>query len=147
MHQGPHALRHACATHLLSQGLPIKEIGFSLHPDGIIALSMTLAMLALTRGRAFQAGVCAAVVMCAKLPLLLLAATLDLKNAMHRKAMFFCALIIAAAYLPFLFPDPAQPFAEQTHHLSQGQGRHTPVELCCLAHHRSSFRLAPPSCS
>jgi integrase/recombinase XerD len=27
VHQGPHALRHACATHLLSQGLPIKEIG------------------------------------------------------------------------------------------------------------------------
>jgi integrase/recombinase XerD len=26
-HHGPHALRHACATHLLSQGLPIKEIG------------------------------------------------------------------------------------------------------------------------
>ncbi len=27
VHQGPHALRHACATHLLSQGLSIKEIG------------------------------------------------------------------------------------------------------------------------
>jgi integrase len=27
VHQGPHALRHACATRLLSQGLPIKEIG------------------------------------------------------------------------------------------------------------------------
>ena len=27
VHQGPHALRHACATHLLSQGLPMKEIG------------------------------------------------------------------------------------------------------------------------
>ena len=27
VHQGPHALRHACATHLLSQGLPLKEIG------------------------------------------------------------------------------------------------------------------------
>ena len=26
-HHGPHALRHACATHLLSQGLSIKEIG------------------------------------------------------------------------------------------------------------------------
>lgn len=24
---GPHALRHACATHLLSQGLSLKEIG------------------------------------------------------------------------------------------------------------------------
>lgn len=26
-HQGPHALRHACATHLLNQGLSMKEIG------------------------------------------------------------------------------------------------------------------------
>jgi integrase/recombinase XerD len=26
-HFGPHALRHACATHLLSQGLSLKEIG------------------------------------------------------------------------------------------------------------------------
>jgi integrase/recombinase XerD len=27
VHQGPHALRHACATHLLSQGLPLQDIG------------------------------------------------------------------------------------------------------------------------
>jgi site-specific recombinase XerD len=26
-HRGPHALRHACATHLLAQGLTMKEIG------------------------------------------------------------------------------------------------------------------------
>lgn len=108
-------LRAGCACWLVLlyvvNPMAVKEIGFSLHPDGIIALSMTLAMLALARGRAFQAGVCAAVVMCAKLPLLLLAATLDLKNATHRKAMVFCALIIATAYLPFLVPDPAQPFA------------------------------------
>jgi site-specific recombinase XerD len=26
-HPGPHALRHACATHLLGQGLSLKEIG------------------------------------------------------------------------------------------------------------------------
>jgi site-specific recombinase XerD len=26
-HRGPHSLRHACATHLLSQGLSLKEIG------------------------------------------------------------------------------------------------------------------------
>jgi integrase/recombinase XerD len=25
--QGPHSLRHACATRLLTQGLPLKEIG------------------------------------------------------------------------------------------------------------------------
>lgn len=34
-HQGPHALRHACATHLLNQGLSMKEIGDHLghrHP-------------------------------------------------------------------------------------------------------------------
>ena len=26
-HHGPHSLRHACATHLLAQGLSLKEIG------------------------------------------------------------------------------------------------------------------------
>jgi site-specific recombinase XerD len=26
-HQGPHALRHACATRLLARGLSMKEIG------------------------------------------------------------------------------------------------------------------------
>jgi hypothetical protein len=26
-HYGPHALRHACATHLLAQGLSLKQIG------------------------------------------------------------------------------------------------------------------------
>jgi site-specific recombinase XerD len=35
-HYGPHALRHACASHLLSQGLSLNEIGDHLghhHPD------------------------------------------------------------------------------------------------------------------
>jgi len=35
-HHGPHSLRHACATHLLSQGLSMKEIGDHLghrNPD------------------------------------------------------------------------------------------------------------------
>lgn len=35
-HCGPHSLRHACATHLLNQGLSLKEIGDHLghrHPD------------------------------------------------------------------------------------------------------------------
>lgn len=35
-HHGPHALRHACAAHLVSQGLSLKEIGDHLghrHPD------------------------------------------------------------------------------------------------------------------
>jgi site-specific recombinase XerD len=26
-HQGPHALRHACATHLLKQGFTLQQIG------------------------------------------------------------------------------------------------------------------------
>jgi integrase/recombinase XerD len=33
-HQGPHALRHACATHLLAEGLSLKQIGDHLgHSD------------------------------------------------------------------------------------------------------------------
>lgn len=33
-HHGPHALRHACATHLLAEGLSLKEIGDHLgHSD------------------------------------------------------------------------------------------------------------------
>ena len=27
MHRGPHALRHACAGHLVAEGLSLKEIG------------------------------------------------------------------------------------------------------------------------
>jgi site-specific recombinase XerD len=33
-HYGPHALRHACASHLLAEGLSLKEIGDHLgHAD------------------------------------------------------------------------------------------------------------------
>lgn len=33
-HHGPHSLRHACASHLLRQGLSLKEIGDHLgHRD------------------------------------------------------------------------------------------------------------------
>ena len=35
-HYGPHALRHACATHLINEGLSLKEVGDHLghrHPD------------------------------------------------------------------------------------------------------------------
>ncbi len=41
-HHGPHALRHACATHLLSQGLSLNEIGDYLghrHPDATGAIA------------------------------------------------------------------------------------------------------------
>lgn len=111
-------LRAGCAHWLVLlyvvNPMVVKEIGFSMHPDGVIALAMTLALLALptlARARPFQAGICAAVVVCAKLPLVLLAATLNLKNTAHRKAMLYCALIVFGAYLPFLVPDPTQPFA------------------------------------
>jgi site-specific recombinase XerD len=33
-HHGPHTLRHACATHLLAEGLSLKQIGDQLgHQD------------------------------------------------------------------------------------------------------------------
>ncbi len=36
-HKGPHALRHACAMHLISQGLSLKEIGDHLGHDSTCA--------------------------------------------------------------------------------------------------------------
>ena len=90
--------------------LAIKEIGFSLHPDGVIALWLTLALFSLQRGRVLRAALYAAAVVCAKLPLLLLAATLNLKNPLHRRMAAWCLLLSVCTYLPFLFPDPALPF-------------------------------------
>lgn len=90
--------------------LAIKEIGFSLHPDGLIALGLTLATLALHRQQRLLAAACVALVACAKLPLLLLGAALNVESRLHRQVMLGGALIALCAYLPFLFPDPAQPF-------------------------------------
>ncbi len=144
--------------------LPIKEIGFSLHPDGVIALALTLALVSLHRGRGLReaeianipfltalagalrrcsslvwlatrrserlalhpastakngtllisaslsAAACVAAVVCAKLPLVLLASALDVRSALHRQVLLGGALIALGAYLPFLYPDPVQPF-------------------------------------
>lgn len=40
MHRGPHALRHACATHLLARGLTLKEIGDHLGHISVAATQM-----------------------------------------------------------------------------------------------------------
>ncbi len=90
--------------------LPIKEIGFSLHPDGVIALALTLALVSLHRGRRLMVAVCVTAVACAKLPLVLLAGALNLRRALHRQVLLGGALIGLGAYLPFLYPDPVQPF-------------------------------------
>ena len=39
-HRGPHSLRHACATHLLSRGLTLKEIGDHLGHVSVAATKM-----------------------------------------------------------------------------------------------------------
>ena len=34
-HHGPHALRHACATHLINEGVTLKEISDHLGHQGL----------------------------------------------------------------------------------------------------------------
>ena len=81
--------------------LVIKEICFSLHPDGVIAAALSFAVLALARERAVMSGMWTAAVVCAKLPLALLVFALNARNTLHRRAIL-CALLIAFAfYLPF----------------------------------------------
>jgi alpha-1,6-mannosyltransferase len=91
--------------------LVIKEVGFSLHPDSLIGLWLTLMLLAALRRRSFILGICAALVVCAKLPLVLLAAALNMRLETHRRGVAWCALLTLCAYLPFVIPNTAEPFA------------------------------------
>ena len=82
--------------------LAIKEICFSLHPDGVIAAALVFAVLALARQRALMSGFWTAAVVCAKLPLALLVFALSARNPTHRKAVMLAALIATAFYAPFI---------------------------------------------
>ncbi len=91
--------------------LVVKEIGFSLHPDGLIGLWLTLTLLAVLRHRPFAAGIFAGLAVCAKLPLVLLAAALNMRLDVHRRVVVGCVLLTTCAYLPFVIPNAAEPFA------------------------------------
>ncbi len=82
--------------------LVIREICFSLHPDGVIAAALSFAVLALLRQRAVMSGFWTAAVVCAKLPLALLMFALAARNTLYRKALLFAVLISIALYLPFM---------------------------------------------
>ena len=82
--------------------LVIKEICFSLHPDGVIAVALSFAMLALARQRVVMSGLWTAAVVCAKLPLAVLVFALNARNTLHREALLFAVVIAIALYLPFM---------------------------------------------
>lgn len=83
--------------------LVIKEICYSLHPDGMLAAALTFSALALANRRALASGFWMAAVGCAKLPLALLMLALNVRNALHRRALLYAALISMALYLPFIW--------------------------------------------
>ena len=83
--------------------LAIKEICFSLHPDGVIAAALVFAALALARRRTVMSGFWMAAVVCAKLPLALLVFALNVRDPSHRRAIFFAALMAVALYVPWMF--------------------------------------------
>ena len=89
--------------------LVIKEICFSLHPDGVIAAALSFAVLALARQRAVTSGFWTAAVVCAKLPLALLVFALNVRNTLHRRALLFAALVAIALYVPLIWGG-ADPF-------------------------------------
>ena len=82
--------------------LVIKEICFSLHPDGVIAAALCFSVLTLARQRAAMSGFWTAAVVCTKPPLALLVFALNASSAMHRKAVLFAVLMAIAIYLPFI---------------------------------------------
>ena len=82
--------------------LVIKEICFSLHPDGVIAATLAFAVLLLAKQRALISGFWMAAVVCAKLPLALLACALNTRDPMHRNAAMWAAIIAMALYTPFM---------------------------------------------
>ena len=83
--------------------LVIKEICFSLHPDGVISIALVFAVLALAKQRAGVSGFWMATVICAKLPLAILVFALNARNVLHRRALMEAALIAIALYLPFMW--------------------------------------------
>lgn len=89
--------------------LVIKEICYSLHPDGLLAAALTFSVLALANQRALMSGFWMATVICAKLPLALLVGALNVRSVLHRRALLCAVLISIALYLPFMWGG-ADPF-------------------------------------